>query len=61
MLRDWEDKFWDEVLSQFAAEPESGELRAERELWECTVRDGLDGRTRGGAVDRGATPGDPRP
>jgi predicted transcriptional regulator len=42
-LRHWEDRmFWDEVQAAFAA-PESDELRAERELWECTVGDGLDG------------------
>ena len=35
--------FWDEVQSAFAAVPESDELRAERELWEGTVQDGLDG------------------
>ena len=35
--------FWDEVHSALAALPESDELRAERELWECTVGDGLKG------------------
>ena len=43
-LRHWEDTmFWAEVQSAFADAPESDEPRAERELWECTVRDGLDG------------------
>lgn len=41
-LRDWEDRmFWADVQHAFAAGPETEELRAERELWECTVLDGL--------------------
>lgn len=41
-LRDWEDRmFWTEVQQAFAAGPESGELRTERELWDRTVSDGL--------------------
>jgi hypothetical protein len=36
-LRQWEDRiFWAEVQSAFA----ELELRAERELWETTVKDG---------------------
>jgi hypothetical protein len=45
-LRQWEDRtFWAEVQSAFAG-PEPDELRAERELWETTVKDGL-GEPRG--------------
>ncbi|HEY4361744.1 MAG TPA: ribbon-helix-helix protein, CopG family [Bryobacteraceae bacterium] len=41
-LRQWEDKmFWMEVQQAFASTPESPELRAERELWDRTVSDGL--------------------
>jgi predicted transcriptional regulator len=41
-LRHWEDKmFWAEVQSAFAG-TEPDELRAERELWDATVKDGLD-------------------
>lgn len=41
-LRDWEDRmFWTAVQHAFIAAPETEELRAERELWECTVPDGL--------------------
>jgi predicted transcriptional regulator len=41
-LRDWEDRiFWTEVQQSFAASPESDGLRAERELWDSTVSDGL--------------------
>jgi predicted transcriptional regulator len=40
-LRDWEDRmFWTEVQQAFAA-PESHEMRAERDLWDRTVTDGL--------------------
>jgi len=40
-LRDWEDRmFWDQVQQAFAA-PESHELRAETDLWDRTVADGL--------------------
>jgi predicted transcriptional regulator len=36
-LRHWEDTmFWPTVQSAFAAAPETGEVRAERELWEST-------------------------
>ena len=42
-LHHWEDTvFWAAVQSAFAGARESVELRAERELWECTVRDGLE-------------------
>jgi predicted transcriptional regulator len=41
-LHDWEDRmFWTEVQQSFAASAESAELRAERELWDSTVPDGL--------------------
>ncbi len=41
-LRDLEDRmFWSEVQQAFAASPESDDLRAERELWDSTVSDGL--------------------
>src|SRR6266849_231030 len=41
-LRHWEDRiFWSAVQYAFAATPEPDELRAERELWERTVGDGL--------------------
>jgi predicted transcriptional regulator len=42
-LRDWEDRmFWTEVQQAFAASAESAGLRAERELWDRTVADGLE-------------------
>jgi hypothetical protein len=33
--------FWVAVQEAFAASPESDELRAERALWNSTIRDGL--------------------
>lgn len=41
-LRAWEDRvFWADVQQSFASVAESAELRAERDLWETTVADGL--------------------
>lgn len=44
-LRAWEERnFWAAVQFSFASEPESDELRSERDLWEGTLTDGFEPR-----------------
>jgi len=40
-MKNEDRKFWIEVQHAFATNPGSDDLRAERELWDRTVADGL--------------------